>query len=78
MYFWEKAAEIARICFQSSQKCICDTEHMFNCPENSMNMNSNEAAASEDDNEVDNGQASVIKKIPFYLNFPFSHNILVI
>lgn len=40
---------------QSRQKCICDTEHMFNCPDNSLNGND-----AEEDNEIDNGQAHVI------------------
>ena len=34
------------VLLQSRQKCICDTEHMFNCPDAE-----NEA---EEDNELDN------------------------
>jgi len=35
---FENSSEFSRI-YQSRQKCICDTEHMFNCPDNSNNNN---------------------------------------
>ena len=40
--------------FQSRQKCICDTEHMFNCPDNGMT-----GGEADEDNEVDNGPSQV-------------------
>ena len=32
--------------YQSTQNCICDTEHMFNCPSQSSNGDSEDGSSS--------------------------------
>lgn len=44
---FENTSEFSRI-YQARQKCICDTEHMFNCPENNMN-----GGNDDDDDEAE-------------------------
>jgi hypothetical protein len=52
---FENSSEFSRI-YQSRQKCICDTEHMFNCPDAS-----NDA---DEDNEIDNEPPHMMASLP--------------
>jgi len=55
---FENSSEFSRI-YQSRQKCICDTEHMFNCPDNGMT-----GGEADEDNEVDNGPSQILSSLP--------------
>jgi len=47
--------------YQAAQKCMCDTEHMFDCPA-SFNTNTMQAGINQIFNEMESGGHGVVEK----------------